>query len=232
MHMTAGHDAHHTGHRAAWLSDNMYTIACEDRDHPEWHLGTRHAAVWAFEVEWDPAPARRVLGGLLPGYRRQPHITLAYGGLLGTEFDAASHERDVKSLTDLMTPSWPLTIRATGWGTFTTTPYLAVADPQGWMQQAHEELCRNDPRRCLDHYVPHITLGHHAVRRRLTEVTERLGTLPHDERWRCESVSLLRYETCTIAGPLTRIGHVDAAGWHDGPAFRLDESPTKNRDTT
>ena len=156
----------------------MYTIACEDRDHPEWHLGTRHAAVWAFEVEWDPAPARRVLGGLLPGYRRQPHITLAYGGLLGTEFDAASHERDVKSLTDLMTPGWSLTIRAIGWGTFTTTPYLAVADPQGWMQQAHEELCRNDPRRRLDHYVPHITLGHHAVRRRLTEVTERLGTLP------------------------------------------------------
>ena len=69
------------------MPDFTHTIACEDRDFPEWHGGRRHAYVWALEI---PAPdlqeclhaARNRLAGLvLPRYERQPHITVAFAGL-------------------------------------------------------------------------------------------------------------------------------------------------------
>ena len=64
------------------------TIASEDRDFAEWHGGRTHAAVWAFELDLPEvremiAAAHRRLGHLLlPRYARQPHVTVAFAGLM------------------------------------------------------------------------------------------------------------------------------------------------------
>ena len=65
-----------------------HTEVCEDRDFAEWHQGRPWCGVWVVRAE---APrvqalvqvARSALRPwLLPRYARQPHITLAYRGLM------------------------------------------------------------------------------------------------------------------------------------------------------
>lgn len=201
----------------------VYTQACEDRDFAEWHRGCPWCAVWLLRVEQPEvvamvAQARAHLAPcLLPRYARQPHITLAYRGLMAAEgawphaeFGAQQLQADVRALQAAQLQ--PFALRLQGVGSFSTVPYLAVASPApAGLGAAHEALAAHAPYPGW-RYVPHLTLGHYGAAWPLATVLAQLqkGVPP---AWHCEvevsALWLARYRTDDIAGRLHFEGRFD-----------------------
>lgn len=198
----------------------LTTQACEDRDFAEWHGGCPWCAVWLLRadlpaVEAALQQARAALAPwMLPRYARQPHVTLAYRGLMAgdqaharSEFGAAQLQRDVQALQAAALA--PFALQLQGWGSFTTVPYLAVT-PQPVLQQTHAVLMAQTPYPDWQ-YVPHVTLGHYACALPVPTVLETLEAkvgplavmLPVTALW------LARYRTHDIAGTLSFEGCFD-----------------------
>ncbi len=203
-----------------------HTTTCQDRDFPEWHGGRTHALVWALligdrELEQCIAGARSRLDGLLlPRYLRQPHITVAFAGL-AAEPGLPGHGDD--ELTEDLARLQPLihgavTIRPTLWGTFPMVPYLAVESP--WLFQAHAALNRSTDEDHGMSFIPHVTIGHWAGAWRRDTILERLQAPVPTQNWKVSELSLLRYETHDIAGPLQPVGGLDllTGRWRPCPA--------------
>lgn len=184
------------------------TIACEDRDFPEWHRGIPHAYLWGLLVPVDLAPARAALDGLLlPRYERQPHITVAYGGLAGQEFDDDRLADDLRRLGDVAGDT--IAVRPWRWDTFLPSPILEIESR--WILDAHRVLAEGIPMRIPKPYRPHVTAGFYAGEWPLHEPLARLASVPLPEPWVASSLQLLRYDTHDIAGPLTVVGDWDLA---------------------
>ena len=195
-----------------------HTIACEDRDFPEWHGGRRHALVWALELHAPElqgclADARsRLKDLLLPRYDRQPHVTIAFAGLAAEAglpgYDEVRLAADLSCLSALR--AGPIELRASKWNSFPMVPYLAVES--AWLHHAHAAL--DDGEHPMD-YVPHLTVGHWAGRWPRHEVLARLEAPVPTETWHVVELSLLRYDTPDIAGPLEVVGRFNLAnaGW-------------------
>lgn len=193
-----------------------HTVACHDRDFAEWHGGRTHAAAWVLEV--DHPDLRRVLaaararleGYLLRGYLRQPHVTLAYAGLVGERDDEYGSEQldaDVSLLRRLA--AGPVTLGAAGWGSFPMVPYLELADD--WLAHAHAVLTHDAPQEHRMDFVPHVTVGHYSGRWPLAEPLELLREVAPEGRWVVPELSLVRFRTARIAGPLEVVGRLDLA---------------------
>ena len=203
------------------MSATDYTEACEDRDFVEWHRGCPWCAVWLVRVEDDEvaahmAQARASLQPwLLPRYARQPHVTLAYRGLLAGEgghaaavFGAAQLCADVQALQAAQLQ--PFTLQLSGVGSFSTVPYLAVSPHEGLLA-AHDALLAQAPYPDW-RYVPHVTVGHYARRVPLSTVLEPLQrSVPAVWSWLTPVTQLwlARYRTHDIAGPLSFEGYFD-----------------------
>ncbi len=194
-----------------------HTIACEDRDFPEWHGGRSHALVWALLLD-EPgvaqciAAARQRLGALiLPRYERQPHVTVAFAGLAAEPglpgYDSQDLDADLAVIRTLL--DGPVTVRPAGWGSFPMVPYLAVESD--WLHRARGALDRDAVELHQLPYVPHMTLGHWSGRWKRESVLERLDAPTPRRGWQVHSLSLLRYETSDIAGGLTPVGSLDLA---------------------
>lgn len=199
-----------------------YTEACEDRDFAEWHRGCPWCAVWLIRVEHAEVAAQmaqaraRLQPWLLPRYARQPHVTLAYRGLLAAaegwhaaaEFGPAQLRADIAALQSVQMQ--PFTLQLQGVGSFSTVPYLAVV-PNAPLQVAHDALLAHAPYPGW-HYVPHVTLGHYASR---VPMHTALGQLQRSVsaawRWQTQVTQLwlARYRTHDTAGPLHFEGYFD-----------------------
>lgn len=187
------------------------TIACEDRDFAEWHNGHRYAAVWAFELDQPEVrdlldqARHRLKPLLLPRYERQPHVTVAFAGLIADEDFSDEHlDADLALLRGLHTG--PVTLRATGWDSFPMVPYLRVdAD---WPHAAREALNRSRPL-AAESYQPHVTVGLYSVVVPVQEAVGLLAELPCGGSWELPELSLLRYETADVVGPLEVVGRLD-----------------------
>lgn len=187
------------------------TVACEDRDFVEWHGGHRHAAVWAFEL--DLPEVRSLLGAasdrlgslLLPRYDRQPHVTVSFAGLVSpTDFTDARLDADLAILRTLS--RGPVKLTATGWDSFPMVPYLRVdAD---WAHVAREALSVGRPDAART-YQPHVTVGLYGVSLPIVDAIRRMAGLPFVGAWELDELSLLRYETADVAGPLEVLGRLD-----------------------
>lgn len=132
-----------------------HTEVCEDRDFAEWHQGRPWCGVWVVRAE---APrvqalvqvARSALRPwLLPRYARQPHITLAYRGLMPrdaadtqAEFGLPQLLADVQALQAAQLP--PFAWQLQGVGSFSTVPYLALSHSPA-LHIAHEALMARTP---------------------------------------------------------------------------------------
>lgn len=205
----------------------MRLHASQDRDFVEWHGGCTTALVWALDVD-TPAMRAQVVAArermgdlLLPRYRRQPHVTIAFAGLVpepgatpsGRTYPAAALEADLALLraSGLM----PMTARVHGWSTFEMAPYLGVSAPGAARLR---ELLWGD----ASGYVPHVTTGFYATDTSEAEVAERMAgwdapTLTFD----IDHLTLFSYETADIAGPLTVHGRLNLS---DGSFATRDES--------
>lgn len=202
----------------------MSTLPWVDRDFPEWHGGCEHAMVWTLEVDCaqvraEVAATRDLLGSLLlPRYERQPHITVAFGGLVPRAgarpadhiYSTAELRADLTRLAALQTS--PLCVRIPARDTFSTAPYLAV-DCEALMP-LHRALTVGRPSGIA--YTPHVTVGHYGVAVPIAEVERRFGLAPAPSlSLRVSELTLARYETRDIAGALTPVGRfaLDTGAW-------------------
>jgi len=213
----------------------MYTQACEDRDFAEWHRGCPWGAVWVVRLEDGAVPAlveqvrTSLHPWLLPRYARQPHITVAYRGLMG---DAAGHphaafthqqlQQDIELLQAAQLARFE--VRLSGVGSFTTVPYVAVL-PSAVLQQAHVALHAQAPYPGWQ-YVPHVTVGHYAQQLPMAQVMQALaGSVAPGLLWegKVDELWLARYQTHDIAGPLTFEGRFDlrTQSYHAEPGALL-----------
>lgn len=192
-----------------------FTQACEDRDFVEWHQGCPWCAVWVVRLDAPSLQARMqqarvaLLGSVLARYERQPHVTLAYRGLMAgptphaaAAFGVEQLRADVHALQQLQLQPWTLQVQ--GSGSFTTVPYLGVAQGQLELQQVHALLSPPQPGSDWQ-YVPHVTLGHYAQRLPLQAVQAHLqqallGEMPIS--CAVDALWLARYRTEDIAGAL------------------------------
>lgn len=200
-----------------------HTEVCEDRDFAEWHQGRPWCGVWVVRAE---APrvqalvqvARSALRPwLLPRYARQPHITLAYRGLMPrdaadtqAEFGLPQLLADVQALQAAQLP--PFAWQLQGVGSFSTVPYLALSHSPA-LHIAHEALMARTPYPGW-HYVPHITLGHYGRRLPLAEALQALQSSVPDgplHAAQADALWLACYRSSDIAGPLYFEGRFDLA---------------------
>lgn len=212
-----------------------HTVACQDRDFAEWHGGCTHALVWAALVDVDDVRSAvceargRLAEVLLPRYDRQPHVTVAYAGLLPAEGTDPIEEpigpgrlaSDIHALRALADGGFTLSLD--GWGSFHMVPYLSVEAPA--LDTAHQAL---HPAGLPGPYVPHVTVGHYSVSGPMPRIASLLdGWEPEPVELTVREWSLLAYETRDIAGPLTVVGSLslDDGRWRthaDLPGLDLD----------
>ena len=199
------------------IAPPLFTQACEDRDFADWHRGCPWCAVWLVWLDVAPLHARvtqaraALQPWLLPRYARQPHISVAYRGLMSgdahhpaTEFATEQLRADIAQLHDLALQPW--TVQVHGGDSFSTVPYLAVHD-EGQLAALHQALSAEPPAGW--HYVPHVTVGHYACAAPMADMVQTLrATLDAQPPLTAtvQHIALARYRTHDIAGPLTLEG--------------------------
>lgn len=189
------------------------TQACEDRNFVEWHGGCSWCAVWVLRVDvqsvdaWVALARDRLAPWLLPRYERQPHITLAYRGLMPAEFVAVQLHADVLALQQAQLR--PFAVRIEGAGSFSTVPYFGV-EASAMLQRAHVALVAREPYPDWQ-YVPHVTLGHYGCQVPLETVMPALQIVSAGiHEWvDVDALWLARYRTDDIAGSLSYEGRFD-----------------------
>ncbi len=148
---------------------DAFTLACRHDDFSDWHQGRRRYAVWAIAAD-TPALTAAVDGlkaqlapWLLPGYRRQPHVTLRLCGFpaavpRGTDdYPAATLERQIAAL-QANAPA-PFTLAIGRPDSFASAAYLSVDDRAGGIHAARAALAGADCAADGFAYAPHVTCG-------------------------------------------------------------------------
>lgn len=197
------------------------TIASQQRDFSEWHLGRPHFAVWALALE-DPAldvrlrHVRTALDGhLLRGYERQPHITVHVCGFPTTTArrndDFAVDELKVQIGALVQSDIVAFDVHVGEPFTFTSAACLSVEDAAGSLTGIRSIWERAAPTWDRTHYVPHVTAGLYAGAWPLAEIEARLRSTPCPSplALRVRSVDWMCYESARIAGPMRTLIRFD-----------------------
>lgn len=187
------------------------------RDFPEWHLGRSPYVFWALDVDL-PAVRERVAragahldGCLLDGYSRQPHVTLDLCGfpsvepLPEDEFSAELLVRQCAALSRAQIPVFEIEVG--GLESFSSAPYLVVADRQRRIAAVRACLAVDGQPRLFGDYVPHVTVGLYGGEWPVDTVRARLAAFPAGDRITCriERLSLMAYQPSEVGGPLSCI---------------------------
>lgn len=197
-----------------------FTLRNEQRDFVEWHRGRAPYVLWALDVDVTPiqarsaAAARHLDGLLLPGYVRQAHVTLALCGFAADDEPAPDEFAQAALLAAagqvLAAGVEPFEITVGGLASFSSAPYLAVADHQGGIARLRHHLSGPVDDGHRDDYVPHVTVGLYRDAWPLTQVLERLAAFADDEPLVCrvERVALMGYQPAVIGGRLQTLGEI------------------------
>ena len=209
------------------------TIAHVDRDFVEWHGGIERYAAWVILIQepswldWFAEARDLVADLLLPGYERQPHVTVLAAGLLAPNHLSEVAINDQAAAIE-RTLSVQATLHAVGLGASRSCPFIEVRDdapvipdlrsrldevhvedsPQNSYPERAPDSSRDLPTGKLaspaDITPPHITLGlfrgsgsFEVVRRRLARVRQ-----PDLPTLRVNTLHLCSYDTRYVQGPL------------------------------
>ncbi|WP_198032522.1 2'-5' RNA ligase family protein [Aerolutibacter daejeonensis] len=184
-----------------------HTFANEDRDFPEWHGGIARYGFWAVVVDcphWQAlfdAATRHVVAHVLPGYRRQPHITIAAAGLLDeAHLSVALRQRQADAMR--ATGEGAFDLHAGPLDSFTGSPHVAIRDPSGALSRLRARLqaiARHDPPAA---YRPHLTIGLYRDVFSLASVHHHLAAfrVPAVTPLRVREVSFCAYSTRELQG--------------------------------
>lgn len=197
------------------------TLANVHRDFSEWHLGRPRYFLWALDVD-TPKVRQRLLaarnhlsGRLLDNYRRQAHVTVSLCGFptlsprREDEFspDMLQHQVAVLAQLSLL----PFDIELGGLHTFSSAPYLAVNDLEGYIAALHHGLSRLEVNRLDEDYIPHVTVGLYAGAWPMSDIAARLQSFDGGKRipLRVNGLSLLAYQAAEIGGVLEEYARYD-----------------------
>ena len=184
-----------------------HTFANQDRDFPEWHGGIARYGFWAVVVDcpqWQAlfdAAGRHVAAHVLPGYRRQPHITIAAAGLIDeAHLSVALRQRQTAAMRAANEVAFDL--HAGPLGTFTGSPHVAIRDPSGALLRLRARLqaiARHDPPAT---YHPHLTIGLYRGAFSLSHMQQQLAAfrVPAVTPLRVRGVSFCAYSTRELQG--------------------------------
>ncbi|MFQ3324440.1 MAG: 2'-5' RNA ligase [Pseudomonadales bacterium] len=140
------------------------TTAWDDIDFHDWHGGVEYYGFWALIIEdseWLKVVSEAA-SCLSPyvhkEYRRQPHVSIIAGGLMSEQYYSPTIiNKHKQALLQASMPSF--SIRLVGLDSFTSAPYLTVADTDGGLDCLRKQLLAIASEDNLENYQPHITLG-------------------------------------------------------------------------
>lgn len=213
------------------LFQEPFTLPSECRDFVEWHLGRSPYLFWAVDLD-TPVVRQRIdraamqLDGLLlDTYCRQPHVTLDVCGFPSGEprypddFGPELVHAQCLALRAARLACFEIEIG--GLASFSSAPYLGVADHGGGLAAVRKCLAVDGTNRLTGAFTPHLTVGLYAHAWPAAMVHSRLAGFAAGEPLRCrvERISLMSYAPAEIGGPLSRVGsfHLESGRmrWHD-----------------
>ena len=197
------------------------TLPSEQRDFVEWHRGRPHYAVWAVALH-DPAIDARLeqlraalQPLLLPGYRRQPHITLQLCGFAveqprqADDFGPQQLQAHADALVRLRLP--PFELQVGGAFSFASAACLAVHDASDSLTRLRTALSRAVAPGDAPPSVPHLTAGLYRGAWPMHEVQQRLRALQSLPPIAVPVTRLawMRYDTAVVGGRLRTLSYFD-----------------------
>ncbi|TDR80635.1 2'-5' RNA ligase family protein [Paludibacterium purpuratum] len=217
------------------LQAASHTLAHEHGDFTDWHRGRPWFWLWAIDADEADVAARMAAacrhleGTLLPGYCREPHITLSLCGFPGGDGDYAPVRLSTQLRALRRLAPTPFVLQIGALDSFLSAPFLQVHDA-GRQLAAVRGCLVGYP---LDHppedYVPHITVGLYGGRWPTGSLAERLLEFPAGGRLNLpvERLSLMRYASADIGGQLETMADYRLASgeliWR--PAFKAQLAP-------
>ncbi len=201
----------------------LLTSVSIEKDFVDWRKGRQRYAVWAVDV--DTASLRAITEQLrdalddclLPGCRRQPHITLRIGGFPAPErgfddnYSRSDFARHLEALIQARIPPFRITVGAPH--TFPSAPYLPVEDRTNGLVRLRRAFPGEEPGRAGFRFVPHVTVGLYRRRVPVAQVIERMAACPRLTPIPLEvrRITLMTYEASIISGPLHSVCAFDLA---------------------
>lgn len=202
----------------------LLTLPCEQKDFVNWRQGRRYFAVWALDLDRPDlcrasADLRAALATYwLPGYARQPHLTISICGFPGAvsrrrdDYGFAHFSAQCRALVTAAPASFCLEIGAPD--SFASAAYFSVRDLAGGIAQLRQILAGGDKDTDDDaDFVPHVTFGLYQAVLPLPEVLAELrakNPLP-PLRLTVGKLAWMVYEAAVIGGPLLKVGEFDFA---------------------
>lgn len=202
----------------------LLTQPCEQKDFVDWRQGRQYFAVWALDL--DRPDLRRASAEMraalaeywLPGYARQPHLTIGICGFPGAvsrranDYGFAHFSAQCQALVAAAPASFCLEVGAPD--SFASAAYFSVRDPAGGIAQLRQILAGGDNDTDDDAgFVPHVTFGLYQAVLPLPEVLAELrvrNPLP-PLRLTVGKLAWMVYEAAVIGGPLLKVGEFDFA---------------------
>lgn len=199
--------------------ENEVTQPSQLSDFFEWHKGIKNYGFWAIEImdqdcllkvhQYQQALAEH----LHNHYIRQPHITLMAAGLLSeNHFNQRRLKQQLKTLKSHTKngqkngsdtqgiPPFVLSINEAN--TFTTCPYLSVADPLKKLDTLRTILNPEKNEDSTSEYTPHITLGFYNDRYKISNILNIMSENPStNTKLVVNEIVFAQYETKDIQGP-------------------------------
>ena len=152
---------------------------------------------------------------LLPGYERQPHVTLSICGFPAPtcEFDddytPAIFRTQLNSLE--LVRIQPFSIEIGAPETFTSAAYFSVRDEEGGIARVRQALGNDGPGEKGFPYIPHLSFGHYRGQFPVAEIKQRMRSCPDLP---CATLNIRRavlmtYDASVISGTLTSLCEFD-----------------------
>ena len=190
-----------------------------DRNFVEWHQGRPYYYIWAVMID-EPCwlkqltlSQRLLTSYLVEGYARQAHISLLPAGFL------RPNSLSMEAIIGLVTQYVAFDIELGPLDSFTGSPYHQIKDPTGQLtalRKAFRPIAADPNSKVEDtQYVPHLTVGLYNDVYPLLDIGT--GLVVDSTSTQCPpvtitSLSLIRYQTQTIKGPLEEVGRFDFEG--------------------
>lgn len=204
----------------------LLTLPSEHKDFVEWRQGRRQFAVWAIDLDLPvlrraSAEVREALADYwLPGYDRQPHLTVALCGFpvanpeRADDYGAQRFLAQRQALIDAA-PA-PFCLEIGGTESFTSAAYFSVHDRDGGIAGLRRILGEEPPAAEGASFVPHVTFALYGVARPLRTVLADLKVhcrlLPF--RLEVSKLAWMLYEASVIGGPLAKVCEFDLVTGH------------------
>lgn len=202
----------------------LLTQPCEQKDFVDWRQGRRYFAVWALDLDRPDlrqasAEIRAALAAYwLPGYARQPHLTIGICGFpeavsrRADDYGFAHFSVQCQALVTAAPASFCLETGAPD--SFASAAYFSVRDLVGGIAMLRQILAGGDNDIDTDTgFVPHVTFGLYQAVLPLPEVLAELrarNPLP-PLRLTVGKLAWMVYEAAVIGGPLFKVGEFDFA---------------------